>query len=171
MSKSLRIALGHQARVGKDTFAEHLINTRGGRAVSFAAPLYQITTGVQQFYQQEIKKDAALLQTMGELMRQHLGADVFVNAAVQTIQRIITESPDENIIVTDMRYPNEFARLKQLGFVTIKIVRPDRPIDRDPNHPSEVSLADAEFDYVIVNDGTREEFLQKIDKLLNEFSQ
>lgn len=162
---SLRIALGHQARVGKDTFAEQVIKRYGGYQVSFAEGVYELAAQIQSFFGFDIRKDPGLLQLIGVGMREHYSADIWVNRADNRIKEILSKHPRANIIITDMRFPNEMEYLTRTGFTTVKITRENRPIDRDPNHISETALAMSKFDFHIANDGTKEEFLKNVDKL------
>lgn len=166
--KGLRIAVGHQARVGKDTFAEYINDNHGCIVVKFATKLYEITESIQRILDVEIAKDPILLQTIGDNMRSHYGEDVFVNQLVSEINHIEKNNPNQNIIITDLRRVNEFLAVKKLGFITVRITKSDRVIDRDPSHISEVDLIDCKFDYDIVNDGTLGQFYGKINHILEK---
>lgn len=165
--KPLRLALGHQARVGKDTFAEHVGSIMEVQQLTFATDLKTIATNVQTTLNKPIEKDPLLLQKLGTLFREHYGDDVFTKTVVRRILDAEHANPDINIIITDMREPVEKRTLEAMGFQTVKITRADRPIDRNPNHSSEIALADATFDYIIDNDGTIEEFRKNIDVLIS----
>jgi len=102
-----------------------------------------------------------LLQKLGSLLREHYGEDILITGMLDLIKIV---PPEHNVVVTDMRTPREMAALKEAGFTTIKITRKDRPIDRDQKHSTEVGLADATFDLHLENDGTIEEFKDKIEK-------
>lgn len=87
-------------------------------------------------------------------------------------------------IISDMRFPNEMEAVKSRGGVTIRINRPkpkvstgDAIIDNVLNetknfgiveHPSETALDNAEFDYVIDNDGTIGDLIGKVEVILRE---
>lgn len=166
----MRIAVGHQARVGKDTFADYVDDKYTCTVVKFATKLYKITESIQKILGVEVTKDPVLLQTIGDRMRSHYGEDVFVNQLINEIADIGKNNPEQNIIITDLRRINEFIAVKKLGFITVKIIKPDRVIDRDPSHISEVDLNDCKFDYVIVNDGTLDQFYEKIDQFLEQIA-
>lgn len=166
----LRIALGHQARVGKDTFANHVEKIHDCICISFAENVYRIGTFIQLILGKENKKDPALLQFVGDGLRNLYHDNIFVDSVMQKINDINLANPSVNIIITDMRYPNEMDALKAAGFTTVKITRDNRVIDRDPNHKSEIALKDAKFDFHIENNGTPEEYVEKIDKLLEKIS-
>lgn len=76
-----------------------------------------------------------------------------------------------NWIITDMRFPNELKAVKNKNGITIRVNRVNLI---ENNHPSETSLDSATFDYVIDNNGTIEELIQKVriilqrEKLFNE---
>lgn len=77
--------------------------------------------------------------------------------------------PFPNWIITDMRFPNEMAAVKERGGITIRVKR-TQFLKRDSlpthEHPSETALDNAEFDYVIDNDGTMEELVAKVKEIL-----
>lgn len=54
-------------------------------------------------------------------------------------------------IITDVRFPNEAAAIKERGGI---IVRVSRGVVSENEHPSETALDDYQFDTVIVNNGT-----------------
>ncbi len=163
----LRLALGHQSRVGKDTFAARIRDTYGCIQLSFAAPIYDITAAIQALLGRPIEKDPALLQAIGTLMKQRYGADIWVTAL---LQKLANSPSHANIIVSDVRFPNELQALHGAGFTTIKIERPSRPIDRDTGHESETALGTAEFDYTITNNGTLADYLRAIDTLMADIA-
>lgn len=175
------VAFGHQSRVGKDTACNALANTLNevnyqteqslfdvvlaryslDKAVifSFAKPLYNLTETVQKYYKQPVEKDRGLLQALGGWGRSE-DPFIWINIMREKIKRAMLDG--QSVFISDVRYTNEFHMLKSLGFTMVKIERADRPIDGDPNHPSETELANANWDQVITNDGTELEFTTKI---------
>lgn len=150
----MKIAFGHKCRSGKDTACDYLVSKYGGKKLTIAAPLYQIANYIQMTLGKTVKKDPVLLQTIGQSLRQLYGDNIWIDRL---------GNPAENVFVSDLRYKNEAAALKARGFTLVKIVKLDRTIDRDPNHMSEIDLDDYQFDYVIENNGTLDEFYQKLD--------
>lgn len=160
----LRIAFGSQARVGKDTAADYLLSNYGGMKLSFSEPLYALLYSTQKYCGLHIQKDRDFLQFIGTWAR-NKDVDIWVNMA----KRKILLSSETNIYVTDVRYPNEFLMLKNLGFKMVRIKREnnDRNMTNEQaSHPSENSLSEADWDIVIENDGSLSEFLEKIEKLV-----
>ena len=86
-----------------------------------------------------------------------------------------------NWIITDVRFPNEYDAIKQRGGIIIRVnrfsktqkvrvkarrggyINPDGPTDQ---HPSETSLDNHEFDYVIDNNGTIDDLIVKVKDIL-----
>jgi len=72
-----------------------------------------------------------------------------------------------NWIITDMRFPNELKAVKDRDGITIRVNRYDITGQGKLNpHSSETALDDAEFDYEIINDGTIEDLIKKVKKVL-----
>lgn len=71
------------------------------------------------------------------------------------------------VIVTDVRFRNEFDHLKKLGFYQIKLLRDSHTkID----HSSEInqdSIKDNEFDYIVHNNGTLEDLKKEVAKIVS----
>lgn len=162
MSRPLRIAFGSQMRVGKDTACAWLLERYGGKSLRFAEGVYDIGDLIQKYFDKPRVKDGPLLQMIGLGLREVYGKDVWVNR----VESQIAANPDSNLFACDMRFPNEADMLRKHGFTLVRLTRRDRPIDRDPNHPSETSLNDYQFDLVIENDGTVEELYAKLDALV-----
>lgn len=72
------------------------------------------------------------------------------------------KSPDW--VVTDVRFPNELATIKKLKGITIKIERPS--LKSTDTHASEMGLDSSTFDFTVVNDGSIEDFTEKIKQIL-----
>lgn len=174
MTNNLRIAFGNKARVGKDSACDYLIEKYGGEKLRFATPVYGLAGAIQDFMGLPRKKDPALLQWVGVGMRQLYGDNVWSSIVRKHIDVIAHNAPSDNgessrnIFVADMRFINEADMLREAGFVLVRIDRPDRPIDRDPNHISETELDNYKFDYVVENNGSLEAFYRSIEGLMRE---
>lgn len=97
-----------------------------------------------------------------------------------------------NWIITDMRFPNELQAVKDRGGICIRVNRelpceickftraerrgkicneitcPQGRKDYQGNHLSETALDDAEFDYVIDNNGSIEDLINKVRDILQK---
>ena len=134
------IGLGHKARHGKDTAAEHIIRqTKGAaRRYSFATGLYAVARACFNM----TEKDAVLLQHLGtEVGRRHDN-----DRWVRTTYWQIRDDRPRIALLPDCRFPNEVEFVKSMGGILIKVSRfntdgsPFVTTDRDPNHPSEIAL-------------------------------
>lgn len=87
----------------------------------------------------------ALLQRCGtDAGRNVLGEDVWVDAVMRSL-------PAGPVVITDVRFPNEFAAIKRLGGAVYRVERPGvGPVN---GHPSEYALEDADFDGWLHNTG------------------
>ena len=94
------------------------------------------------------------------------------------VYNALVESMYPNWVITDMRFPNELEAVKRHKGITIKVVRPCMECEglgyhkmscskgKIKEHPSETALDNATFDYVIDNNGTIEELIQKVRIIL-----
>lgn len=83
-------------------------------------------------------------------------------------------------LITDTRFPNEAQAIKDRGGITVRVNRNVPIYDNNGNiksferqylgvHPSETSLDDWNFDYVIDNNGSIEELIEKVKTMLEHF--
>lgn len=72
-----------------------------------------------------------------------------------------------NWIITDLRFPNEAQAVEKADGITIRVNRDNgtRAIDLNP-HPSETALDNHKFDYVIDNDGSLSDLVDKVRAIL-----
>ena len=69
-----------------------------------------------------------------------------------------------NWIITDLRFLNEMEAVKKRGGITIRVNRNLK--ESKDQHESETELDNAEFDYVVDNNGTIEELIEKVREIL-----
>lgn len=100
-----------------------------------------------------------LLQVFGtEVGRHMIDSDLWVKLATQDLE------PGDNIVFTDVRFPNEAAAIKALGGKIWRINRPG--VEAFNSHPSETSMTDWNFDAVIENDSDLQSLRLKVEALL-----
>ena len=100
-----------------------------------------------------------LLQVLGtEVGRAKWGQNFWLWQATKGL------NSNQNIVFTDVRFPNELEEIKIFGGVTVRIVRDG--VEAVNTHPSESALDDATFDFTIHNNGTLEELKAKIENLV-----
>lgn len=114
-----------------------------------------------------------LLQLLGtECGREIIHPNIWVNSLfvdyISEDRGIISgKSYDKSKwIITDMRFPNEFEAVKDRNGITIRVNRKLQPGKINFLHQSEVALDNAEFDYVIENNGDLLDLIIKVRKLL-----
>ena len=174
---------------GKGTLGDILIQEYEFKAIAFADALKDAVAAIFKWPRELLEGDSVasryfreqadpywsdkfgydvtpryMLQLMGtEAVR-----DVFdPNLWVYVVEKTISEDPDSNYVITDMRFPNESKIIKRMGGHTIRVVRGPEPlwfeIAAKDNltktnsmsllypavHRSEYSLCGYEFDRVI----------------------
>jgi len=70
-----------------------------------------------------------------------------------------------NIVITDIRFQDEFDFIKQLGGIIVKINR-DISSNEYSNHLSETFINDFKEDFIIYNNSSKEEFYKHIQEFL-----
>ena len=157
-----RIAFGYKMRCGKDTAVEYLVNKYGGTRISFADPLYEILHYAQDVCGFESGKDRKFLQFIGTEWAREKNNNVWIDILVKK-----SRETKGNVYVSDVRFRNEFDAMRKNNFVLVKVNRGGVEVN---NHSSEIELdgvPDYDWDFVLDNDGTLEEFYSKIDLCLN----
>ena len=173
----MRIALSGLKRAGKDTVGSYLIQNYSCKRYAFADEVKRLAREVfpDEFVQND--KPVDLLQWLGNTMRQR-NPDVWINKLSTMIQ--LTKDTIPNLVVTDVRYPNEVQALKKLGFTIVKVQVPvevsiERSKATEINFTEELLLHESEqlaqsneqyYDYVIDNTGTLEELYKKVDEVV-----
>jgi hypothetical protein len=137
------------------------------------------------------------LQLLGtECLRNNLHPDIHVISTFSDYKTVYTTVSDKgrferedldikpNWIITDTRFPNEAEAIKSRGGIVIRVDRKEAAgegaIQKTVNgktfwvkshgHASETSLDEYPFDYVINNNGTIEELVDKVQEMLNQFN-
>lgn len=134
-------------------------------------------------------KPRAHYQEFGQWARKQFGEDVWIDALMPKIAAYLDRHPcscgnntslKNRVIIDDCRQPNEYQRLKDEGFVFIRITAPvDLRIERakkagdqfeiaDLEHPTELAVDSFEVDYEIENVGEPEELYEKLDEIMAE---
>jgi hypothetical protein len=201
---------------GKDTIADYLTTYQGFKRVSFAASLKDAVAAVfgwdREYLEGTTKASRAwreqkdewwsnrlgmditprwILQYWGtDLCRNHFHNDIWV-ASVE--HKLINSK--EDIVITDCRFSNEVAAIKNAGGIALRVKRGPDPkwydsaiaYNKGPNgnsawalskgkldklkiHASEYSSIGLNYDYIVENDGTIDELHNKIYEIINSQS-
>jgi hypothetical protein len=144
---------------GKDTFCQYLQTSARGQGVqvvrlAFADLLKGEVAKACGVTVEEIDADKAafrpILQWWGtDFRRQRYGEDYWVSQ----VRRALAQWPDPRAVacLTDVRFPNEAALVRELGGVLVRLVRPQSETP-DP-HPSETAMEHCPVDLTVLNDG------------------
>ena len=136
-----------------------------------------------------------LLQHIGtELFRNQIIDGIWVNALMSEYKpkkELVGTTPENiqwgevypNWIITDTRFPNELQAVKDKGGINIRVNRPkerelilrnatsiiDTRKTLEPEHKSETALDNAEFDYVILNNGTLTDLINECRNIIKDY--
>lgn len=130
---------------GKDALGKCFVNNHGYTRVAFADAVKLVALEQYGWSGRKDEEGRALLQEVGSRMRDEY-EHYWVDAA------FAEASKHQHVVMTDVRYPNELVRLKQLGGVFVRVIRPGvGPVN---NHPSETSLDYLPADVTVINDAS-----------------
>ena len=203
---------------GKDTAADYLCEHHNFKRLSFAGTLKDAishifdwgremlegTTSESRTWREQIDEWWAerlniphltprwILQQWGtEVGRLGFHNDIWVASVENQLRKT-----NDNIVITDCRFPNEIDAIKRSGGIAIRVERGEKPTwyqdalifnqgpGADPNsqwkwqvakskllefnaHASEYSSVGLEYDYVIDNNGTVEDLHNKMKSIVN----
>ncbi|MCG5252599.1 AAA family ATPase [Brevibacillus agri] len=185
----VKIALTGRMRSGKDAVAAHLTQQYGFVRFAFGDGIRKVCRELFPDQFANNTKPRALLQGVGQAMRA-FDPDVWVNATMRNIERMregdvriartyFTKYP-RPIVITDLRQPNEYERLRAEGFVIIRVnasdeTRIQRMIDAGDTfddgtltHETEQHVDSFAVDYEIDNNGSLAELHAKVDVVMAE---
>jgi len=154
---------------GKDTLGKILVDKYNYKKMAFADNLKEacrIIFGLsdEQLYGDMKETNDEFWKTSPRNLFQYIGTDMFRNMIgkimphvgndiwIKSLEKNIIDSINNsnNIVITDVRFPNEAMMIKKHGGIIIKIVRPDA--NNIDNHISECLIDDIKYDIKIIND-------------------
>lgn len=171
---------------GKSTFADYLVDKYNFTTQAFADP---IKNGVKIFFDFDDEQMEGVLKEIidkrwGISPRQALqiiGTDIFREHLPNTVPGLknlgnqfwierfkiwYRRNKDKNIIVSDVRFPNEAKLIKDLGGDIVKVQR--NSIKNEDNHISESLIDKIEYDSIIMNDFPLKIYYEHIDTLMSK---
>lgn len=173
------IGLSGYSRSGKDTVAGILIGLHGYNSRAFANGVRELLLEVNPAISineygsrtlkdivqtngwEEAKKYKLVreyLQTLGLGARKVLGEETWINHAMSGI------SSSQQVVFTDVRFPNEAQMIKNLYGQIWRIQRPG--VVAVNNHPSESAMDSWKFDKIIMNNTGLDGLKQQIASCL-----
>lgn len=181
----VKLALCGGMRAGKDEVAAYLCSVYGFQRFAFGDGIRQLCRDYLPELM-EAGKPRALLQGIGQDLRKY-DPDVWVKWLLVEIEAARYElqletgtiaEDDLNVVVSDLRQPNEYARLRAEGYRILRVNASDeirRQRMRDAGdivsedsimHETESHYAGFAVDLDIWNNGNREELYAQIDSYL-----
>lgn len=197
---------------GKGTAAEELVNTYGFRQDSFAATLKDATAALFNWDRAMLEGDTSESRATREevdlwwseklgienftprLALQLIGTDVFRNHFHKDIWMLSVMArykDDENVVISDARFPNEVNAIREMGGSIIRVDRGEEPIWWKPAveacngsigatgimqstyahiHTSEWAWANTIPDEIILNNGSLNELRDMVSLLSNRYN-
>lgn len=185
---SMLIGLTGYAGCGKSTLAEYLVKSYDFNEISFADPIknglcsiFSVDRETLEIYKSNNvdipgthRTMRFLAQTLGTEWGRHIVNDnIWVNLAENGIRRLQRQDKNAKIVISDVRFPNEAAMIKNNNGIVVFIDsegahKKSRLLDKDSNHESEsyVEKLRNESDFTIQNNGTIAELLSSVDMML-----
>lgn len=175
------IGLIGKLRAGKDVLAAYIADKYGYTQFAFAD---EMKADFHRRYPEvpTNPKPRACYQFHGELMRQVLGEDVWVDRCLTELDAVgAVERWDAqyfHAVITDVRMPHEAEALAARSYVLIRVTAPDgirieRAVNsgdtfnyRDLAHGTETALDGYAADFTVTNDGTLDELYAQIDEIM-----
>ncbi|SMO92036.1 AAA family ATPase [Melghirimyces algeriensis] len=173
----IKIALTGRMRSGKSTVAAYLCENYRFSEFAFADALKDIAHII---FGKPSEKDRGLYQFVGQKMREY-DPDVWVKKLDHSIKDwLLRDHQRGNIVITDLRQPNEYEYCRNYGYVIIRVncpdtVRLDRiresgdKFDEDMlNHETEKYVDAFEVDYETDNGGTWRGMAEQVDYIIRD---
>ena len=173
------IGISGYAGTGKDTAGQVLIDKFGFEKASFAAPIKDIVAkqfnidremleGIDSFSRKcrEDKDYGAYGFTPRELLRMIGGfyvQEISPTFWCDIVENNYRKSWGKDIVITDVRFPQEIEMIERNGGFVVRIQRPGF---NGTDHISERSLCKYPFDTVINNFGSLELFKDQVEQLM-----
>jgi len=180
-SKPPLIGLSGKAGSGKSTAANYLRRVYGYHQFAFATALKDTVGTAFGFTEDHLHGDLKeeidprwgvsprwCLQWLGTEVLRSRFPDIWIRHLRQDILDFLSINGQRRIVVTDVRFRDEAEALKRMGAVLIRIERPAAGARAGVlGHISETALDTwAEWDHVIHNTGSLEDFTDLLDLVL-----
>lgn len=178
------IGLIGNAGSGKDTMADYLVKNYGFEKLSFGKILKDVVSIIFNWNRKLLEGDnlesrifretediwwseqlkfkvtpRKILQKIGtELFRNNFNDNIWILSLIRKINDKINSK--KNIIITDIRFNNEYEYLKNLNFLFVKISNNNI---KNLNHSSESYINDFKYDYLIENNSSLKNYYNLIE--------
>jgi len=111
-----------------------------------------------------------ILQKVGEGMRK-IYPDIWVDTVFYTTIPDHQKDGYDFFVISDVRYPNEGDKVHKEDGTLIKVLRAAGGVEVGADHSSETAMKDyTNFDFIIDNNGSFEEYFETLDKLMEQIN-
>jgi hypothetical protein len=177
------IAFVSNKHVGKTLASKYLCDKYGYIKFSFADALKMAVKEIFGFTDDQLWGDNKetideywnvspryILQIVGtDLFREqmkhiipHIGENIWIRVAERKLHKLLNDN--KNVVIDDLRFPNEAELIRTLGGNLIRIERPQLILE--DTHISEQSNIHIQVNETIINDGTIQNYYHKIDHIM-----
>lgn len=193
MNRMVLLGLCGSKGSGKSTLSEYLCSTHHFHQYALADPLKQIASvfgfSNESLYGTQTQKTQLhpywnisareFLQTFGtDICRNQLQSKIpnmnLGKTGIVWIRMMETwvceqrKKNHHNLVVHDVRFPDEINTIKELGGVIIYIQR-DTKQDEFCSHSSETSVSEDDTDHIIINNGSLEDLYSSLDDVVSKY--
>ena len=174
---NLIVGLVGKVHSGKTTVEKHLVEKHQFKSLAFADHLKWLCSTyynipLEKFY--VVNKEPQvrmLMQCTSDLVKYFKGAGYF-SQRLHTDLKSFQTLGYRRLVVTDVRYIEEYNMLRSLGAKIIFIKRPNaEPIEYGANHSSETEMDKVAISYPhveLMNDGTIDDMIDWVDCYLGK---
>jgi len=177
----LLVGLTGRAGSGKDTAAAYMEDQYAFRAIGFADPLvdmlgaliehvdvdgaWLVERALKEMPMRVIGRSyRELAQTLGTEWGRALDADFWIKIAAYRVQQI--HQLGDNVVITDVRFANEAAWVRQMGGHLVQLLRDDAAPVR--MHVSEQQIDLVKAERTLVNNGSKATLQDQIVRLIDQ---
>lgn len=179
------IGIGHRREVGKDLFGQMLQSELAYRKpdlhvvrTAFADPIYKICNELygwagfksKDYYDHhKEEKENKIIEPIGKTARQ-----ILIDMGTPAVRKQVWDGTwlhyalnikADLIIITDLRFPNEFQAIKDKNGLCVRIER-DVPRVIDPFDPDNQLINQEGWDALILNTGTKRELSEHVERFV-----
>ncbi len=179
MPDTIIIGFHGRKRSGKDTLTKTLEGFMDNVAnLKFADPLKNAVCAMFGITREELERlkddECELVGKTWRYIQQSLGTewgrmlineDIWMLLSEQALKKALESN--EKPVFSDVRFKNEADLIHKYGGYVIHVVRPSLGENKD-SHASEAELPPEYIDFTIVNDGSIDDLMEKMESIINK---
>lgn len=181
--KKFIVGITGKKRHGKDSLATFFIG-KGFERLSFADPIKLACKEIFNFTDQQLFGDEKesvdpFWDTTPRKIFQYVGTDLFRNQIgkimpeigekiwIKVMENRINSCNSKNIVISDVRFPDEVEMIKKMGGIILKVTRPSLEDEKDTHISEDIDRLKA--DCVVLNNGTLDYLYTSMDWIYDWF--